>query len=250
MHVLITGGGTGIGAATAEMFARRGARVTIAGRRREPIDTVAALSPSIIAVPTDVTREDACAAMVAVAQAAHGPIDVVIANAGGAESVPFARTTLDQWQQIVDVNLTGVFLTTKAVLPDLLRRGDAGLRRLVFVASTAGLKGYPYVAPYCAAKHGVIGLARSLAIEYAKTGLTVNAVCPGYVETPLFELTIANIVAKTGRTPEQAKADLLKTNPQGRVIGAKEIAETIGWLCSDAAASVNGHAVAMSGGEV
>ena len=249
MHVLITGGGTGIGAATARLFAALGHRVTIAGRRREPLESVAAAFATTVAVTVDVTSEVACEDLVTAARAAHGPIDIVVANAGAAEGQPFARTTLEHWQQTIGVNLTGAFLTAKAALPDLLRRDGDGLRRLVFVASTAGLKGYPYVAPYCAAKHGVVGLTRALAQEYAKTALTVNAVCPGYVATPLFDDAVANIVATTGRTAEHATAELLAGNPQGRLIQPEDVAETIGWLCSPAAASVTGQAVAMSGGE-
>jgi NAD(P)-dependent dehydrogenase (short-subunit alcohol dehydrogenase family) len=248
MHALITGGGTGIGAATARALAAAGYAVTLAGRRRAPLEATAATIPGALVVTADVTNPQACAAMAEAARATHGPLDVVVANAGGAESRPFAKTTLEQWQQIIDVNLTGAFLTAKAAMPDLLRPGD-GIRRLVFVASTAGLKGYPYVSPYCAAKHGVIGFARALALEHAKTPLTVNAVCPGYVDTPLFETTIANIVAKTGRTPAQAKADLLKSNPQGLVIAPHDVASTIAWLCSAAAQTVTGQAIAMSGGE-
>lgn len=249
MHVLVTGGGTGIGAAVARELAKGGAKITLAGRRQAPLDTVAASIAGAAVVATDVTDEGRVTDMMATARAAHGPIDVVVANAGGAESLPFAKTDLAHWQQIIDVNLTGAFLTAKAALSDLLRKDSSGVRRLIFIASTAGLKGYPYVSPYCAAKHGVIGLTRALALEYAKTPLTVNAICPGYVDTPLFESTLANIMAKTGRTIEQAKADLLKSNPQGRLIAPDEVAATVAWLCTSAAQSVTGQAIAMSGGE-
>ncbi len=251
-HVLITGGGTGIGAAAAARFSAQGAVITLAGRRREALESVAASLPGATVCPTDVTKVDECARLAEHARKTHGPIDIVIANAGGAMSKPFNRTDQKHWQDIIDVNLTGTFLTVQATLADVLRPqadNEIPLRRIIFVASMAGLKGYPYVAPYVAAKHGVVGLARSLAIEYARTPLTVNAVCPGYVETPLFEATIANIMAKTGRTVEQAKTDLLKSNPQGRIISSDEVANTIDWLCTPAARSVTGQAIAISGGE-
>lgn len=249
-HALITGGGTGIGAAVARILSAAGASVTLAGRRREPLEAVAAKLPRATICPTDVTDETSCAALVEHARKAFGAIDIVVANAGGAMSAPFAKTDLAKWQDTINVNLTGSFLTVKAALADLLRKEPStGPRRVVFIASTAGLKGYPYVVPYVAAKHGVVGLARGLALEYARTPLTVNAVCPGYVETPLFDATIANIMKTTGRTAEQAKSDLLKSNPQGRAITPEEVAKTVLWLCDPAAQSVTGQAIAMSGGE-
>ena len=251
-HALVTGAGSGIGAAIARNLADQGAAVTLAGRRRDALESVAAGLPRASICPTDVTREDACVRLVEHARATFGPVDIVVANAGGAEGMAFGRTSLAQWQAILDVNLTGAFLTVKAALPDLLRTPtDANaLRRVVLIASTAGLKGYAYVAPYGAAKHGVVGLARALAAEFAATPLTANAVCPGYVETPMFAATIANVVAKTGRTPELATRELLAANPQGRLIKPAEVAATVLWLCSPAAGSVTGQAIAVSGGEV
>jgi NAD(P)-dependent dehydrogenase (short-subunit alcohol dehydrogenase family) len=250
-HALVTGGGTGIGAAVAQALSKAGASVTLAGRRREPLDEVAATLPRATVCTADVTDEASLAALVVHAQKTFGAIDIVVANAGGAMSAPFTKTDLAKWQSIVDVNLTGAFLTVKSVLGDLLRKdATKSPRRVIFIASTAGLKGYPYVVPYVAAKHGVIGLARGLALELAKTPVTVNAVCPGYVETPLFDATIANIMKTTGRSAEQSKSDLLKSNPQGRAIRPEEVAETVLWLCSPAAQSVTGQAVAMSGGEI
>lgn len=249
-HVLITGGGTGIGAAVAAAVSKAGAAVTLAGRRQEPLETVARTLPRASVATADVTDEASLTALMSRARAANGPVDIVVANAGGAMSAPFAKTDLARWQEIIDVNLTGAFLTVKAALPDLLRTaGPNDVRRVVFIASTAGLKGYPYVVPYVAAKHGVVGMTKALALELAKTPVTVNAVCPGYVETPLFEATLANIVAKTGRTRDQAKADLLKSNPQGRVVQPSEVADTVMWLASPAAVSVTGQAIALSGGE-
>jgi NAD(P)-dependent dehydrogenase (short-subunit alcohol dehydrogenase family) len=250
-HALVTGGGTGIGAAVAKALAHAGAAVTVAGRRREPLEAVAAMLPRATVCTADVTNAQSCADLVAHAHATFGAIDIVVANAGGAMSAPFAKTDLATWQSIIDANLTGAFLTVKSALPDLLRKdATTSPRRVIFIASTAGLKGYPYVVPYVAAKHGVVGLARALALELAKSPVTVNAVCPGYVETPLFDATLANIMKTTGRTAEQAKADLLKSNPQGRAIKPDEVAETVLWLCSPAAQSVTGQAVAMSGGEI
>lgn len=173
-----------------------------------------------------------------------GEVDIVIANAGAAESAPLARTGLDQWQRMLDVNLTGVFLTLRE---GLKRVRDGG--RLIAVASTAGLKGYPYVAPYCAAKHGVVGLVRALAQEVAGRAITVNALCPGFTETPLLEESIATIVAKTGQTEEQARAHLQSTNPSGRLIQPAEVTATALWLCGPHSSAIHGQAISISGGE-
>lgn len=252
-HALITGGGTGIGAAIAAALAEAGAAVTLAGRRKQPLDDMAKRLPKVAAVVADVTREADCAAMVRAAREAHGPLDIVVAAAGAAESAPAGRTGVDLWQRMIDVNLTGAFLTARASLPDLTRKPAGEGRRLVFIASTAALKGYPYVAAYCAAKHGVLGLARALATEVTGvagiTGVTVNAVCPGYTETPMLEASVANITARTGRSAADARAALAQNNAHGRLIRPEEVAETVLFLCSPAAASINGQAIAMSGGQ-
>jgi NAD(P)-dependent dehydrogenase (short-subunit alcohol dehydrogenase family) len=182
------------------------------------------------------------------ARAAHGPIDILIANAGVAASAPAAKIDLAHWQRMIDVNLTGAFLSVKAALPDITR-GGAQASRIVFIASTAGLKGYAYVAAYCAAKHGLVGLARALAVELAPRGVTVNAVCPGFTQTPLLEASLANIAAKTGRSRAEAEVDLKRLNPQGRFILPQEVADTVLWLCTPAAQSINGQAISVSGGE-
>ena len=248
-HALITGGGTGIGAAIAVKLAGAGAAVSLVGRRRAPLEEVAARLPRAKAIVADVTSETAMRAAVATAQATFGPIDLLIANAGAAESAPIAKLDLAHWQRMIEVNLTGAFLTVKAVLPDMAQRADATGRRVVFIASTAGLKGYAYVAAYCAAKHGVVGLARALAMEMAQSGLTVNAVCPGFTETPLLEAAVANISQKTGRSHAEARAELERLNPQGRLVEPEEVAETVLWLCTAAAQAINGQAISVSGGE-
>jgi len=249
-HALVTGGGSGIGAAIARALGAAGAAVTVAGRRKAPLEAVAASLPKGQAAIADVTREADCAAMVAAARAAHGPIDIVIANAGAAESAPFGKTDLAHWQRALGVNLTGSFLTVKAALADLTRAPGAEGRRIVFVASTAGLKGYPYVAAYCAAKHGVVGLMHALSVELAAKGITVNAVCPGYTETPLLDAAVDMITGKTGRSVAEARAELAKDNAHGRLIAPEEVAQTVLWLCSPGAASISGQAIAIAGGQL
>jgi len=248
-HALITGGGSGIGAAVARTLAGAGAAVSIAGRRTEPLEKLTAELPGAKAIVADVTSEADTAAMVAAARAAHGPIDILVANAGAAESAPAGKIDLAHWQRMLAVNLTGAFLSARAALPDLTRP-NAPSPRIVFVASTAGLKGYPYVAAYCAAKHGVVGLARALAVELAPRGVTVNAVCPGFTETPLLEASLATIAAKTGRSQAEAAADLTRLNPQGRFVQPEEVAQTVLFLCTPAAQPITGQAISVSGGEV
>jgi NAD(P)-dependent dehydrogenase (short-subunit alcohol dehydrogenase family) len=245
-HALVTGGGTGIGAAIATALARAGATVTICGRRLEPLQATAAGDANIRVVVADATSEESVAKVFAQAEAAAKPFDIVIANAGMVESAPASRTSLELWNRTIEVNLTGAFLTAKPALPAMRARGWG---RIVFVASTAGLKGYAYVAPYVAAKHGVIGLMRALALETVSEGITVNAVCPGIAETPMLSETIERIVAATGRSEADVRATLAANNPQSRFIRPQEVADAVLWLCADASAGITGQAISVSGGE-
>jgi 3-hydroxybutyrate dehydrogenase len=246
-HALITGGGTGIGAAIAARLSEMGARITVVGRRPEPLEEVADGLDGAQPVPFDVTDEAAVEEGLKTATERFGPVDVLINNAGAADSSPFTRTTPDAWRAMLDVNLTGAFLMSRAVLPGMVERGWG---RIVSIASTAGLKGYAYVAAYCAAKHGVIGMTRSLALEVAQKGVTVNAVCPGYTETELLSESVENIVDKTGVSEDEARAQLLESNPQGRFVSPEEVAEAATWLMSSNAGAITGQAIVVAGGEV
>ncbi|WP_240793976.1 SDR family NAD(P)-dependent oxidoreductase [Pseudorhodobacter turbinis] len=245
-HVVITGGGTGVGAEIAVAFAELGARVTVLGRRAEPLQAVADQTGAL-ALTADVTDRASLDAALDRARATHGPVSIAIANAGSADSVPFAKMTLAAFQSSLDVNLAGVFNLWQATLPDMLERRSG---RMIAVASTAGMKGYSYVSHYCAAKHGVVGLTRALALELGPKNITVNAICPGFIETPLLEKSIEKIIASTGMSEDEARASLLTGNPQKRFVQTSEVAGAALWLCSESAISVNGHALALSGGEV
>lgn len=246
-HALVTGGGTGVGAAIALALARAGASVTIAGRRQEPLEKTAKGQTRIRWVTGDVTDAQSVRSMFAEALAAYGPVDIVVANAGAAASKPFLKMAEGDLRSMLDVNLTGIFHVWQAALQPML---DTGWGRLIAIASTAGLKGYAYVSGYCAAKHGAIGLTRALALETAKTGVTVNAVCPGYTQTPMLEQAVDTIMRKTGRPRADAEAALKANNPQGRFVQPEEVAEAVLWLCSKGAASVTGQAISVSGGEI
>ena len=242
LRAAVTGGGSGIGAAVAEALAREGASVVLMGRN------AARLREQAVRIGGEVQRLDVSdEASVEAAFEAVGPLDILINNAGQVETSPFKATTLATWNRMLQVNLTGTFLCTRAVMGGMSERGFG---RIINVASTAGLKGYAYVAAYCAAKHGVLGLTRALALELANKGVTVNAVCPGYTETDIVEQAVANIVTKTGRTPDEARALLAASNPQRRLIQPKEIATTVMWLARRESNSITGQSISISGGEV
>ncbi|MCA3611023.1 MAG: SDR family oxidoreductase [Methylobacterium sp.] len=238
-RALITGGGSGIGADLARGFAEAGAEVVIAGRRLAALEATASKTGAR-AVQADVTDEQSVTRLFLEA----GPCEIVIANAGAAESAPFARTSLAQWHAMLGANLTGTFLTFREGLKQM-----PGWGRLIAIASIAGLRGYPYVAPYVAAKHGVVGLTRAVAQEIAKREITVNAICPGYVATEMTERSVANIRARTGLDEAEALAALTKTSPQNRLIAPAEITSLALWLCSQEACGMNGQALPLAGGE-
>jgi NAD(P)-dependent dehydrogenase (short-subunit alcohol dehydrogenase family) len=249
-HVVVTGAGRGIGAAIATRLAADGAVVTLMGRTKATLDAQAQRLPAsarATGVECDVTRPAAVSAAFDAARRTLGPVAILVNNAGQAESAPFKSLPLEQWQRLLDVNLTGTFLCTQAALPDMLAAGGG---RIVNIASVAGLTGYAYVTAYCASKHGVVGLTRALARELASQRITVNAVCPGYAETDMVETNATRVAQKTGRTVEDVKADFIKHNPMGRFVTPDEVADAVAWLCGDGAAAVTGQAVSVSGGEV
>ncbi|MBN7797374.1 SDR family NAD(P)-dependent oxidoreductase [Parahaliea mediterranea] len=249
IHALITGAGSGIGAAITRTLAGQGYAVSLLGRREAPLQATSGQLPegarSHIAT-CDVTDSDSVARAFDSARAALGDIDVLVNCAGAAPTTPFHKLDSAGWRAVMAVNLDGVFNCCAQVVPAMRERG-AG--RIVNIASTASLKGYAYVSAYCAAKHGVLGLTRALALELARKGVTVNAVCPGYTDTDIIRDAVANIVQKTGRSEEQALEEFTRVNPQGRLIDPQEVADTVTWLCSEGARSVTGQAISISGGE-
>ena len=245
-HALVTGGGSGIGAAIALALAQAGAHVTVCGRRPQQLARTAASDSNIHAETADVTNEEAVARLYDRSQAARGQFSIVVANAGMAESAPAEKTSYELWTKMIETNLTGAFLSVK---PALIGMREQGWGKVIFIASTAGLRGYAYVTAYVAAKHGVIGLSRALALETAKLGITVNAVCPGYTETPLLEEAVDRIVATTKRSEADARNMLVANNPQGRFVKPQEIADLVLWLCGDSSSGITGQAISVSGGE-
>jgi NAD(P)-dependent dehydrogenase (short-subunit alcohol dehydrogenase family) len=243
-HALVTGGGTGIGAAAATHLQAAGAKISLLGRRLEPLQEVAAKVGGTI-VQCDVTDRARIAAAFDQARAANGPIELLIVNAGIAESAPFHKMTRESWDRIIAVNLTAAFDCAQAALPDLMKSENG---RLVFVASVASLRGVPYAAHYAASKHGLLGLMRSLAAEYAKTNLTVNAVCPGYVDTPMTDQSIARVSQITGRSEGDARSAITNMNASGRLVDPDGIGTMILTLCLPQSRDVNGAAVTIDGG--
>ena len=251
-HAVITGGGRGIGAAVAEALTRLGASVSLIGRKAEVLQAEATRltkehGTKVATAPADVTDEAAARKAIATLRDALGPPSILVNNAGIAVSAPFLKSDAALWRKLLDVDLMGAVYCTQAVLPGML---EAGWGRIINISSVAGLTGYPYITAYCAAKHAMIGLTRALALETARKNVTVNAVCPGYVDTEMTARTIANIVSKTSHSSEEALASLVAHNPQRRLIQPTEIADAVVWLCSDGAASVTGQSIVLAGGEL
>lgn len=242
-HAVVTGGGSGIGLAIAQALHKAGCQVTILGRSREKLDKALETLPNAQGFTCDVTDEIAVNAVFSKLQ----NIAILVNNAGAVETQPFQKTDDAHWRRTLDVNLMGTVNCTRACL-DQLKQQSQG--RIINIASTAALKGYPYVSAYVAAKHAVLGFTRALALELANTDITVNALCPGYTDTEIVEHAISTISAKTGRSSDDARASLTKANPQGRLITSEEVANATIWLISDGARSITGQAIAIAGGEV
>jgi NAD(P)-dependent dehydrogenase (short-subunit alcohol dehydrogenase family) len=245
-HALVTGGGRGIGREIASTLAGAGATVTVLGRHRVTLDDAIVAGAAHFAAVADVADQAAIRAVIAEA-AARQPIDILIANAGTAESAPFGKSDAALFKRMLDVNFMGVVHVIQAALPSMR---DRRYGRIVAIASTAGLKGYAYVTAYSAAKHAVVGLVGAVALELANTGVTVNAVCPGFTDTDLLAGSIDNIMRKTGRSHEQAVAEISRHNPQARLVTPAEVADTVLWLCGEGAGAITGQAVAVAGGEI
>jgi NAD(P)-dependent dehydrogenase (short-subunit alcohol dehydrogenase family) len=247
-HALVTGAGRGIGAAIAARLAGEGAKVTLVSRTRSQLEATAVeFGQMAQCVCADVADSQSVLSAFEQATRSFGAVDILINNAGQAQSGPLHRAPEALWHTMLAVNLTGTYHCIRAALPAMFERKFG---RVVNVASTAGLRGYPYVAAYCASKHGVIGLTRALALEVAERHVTVNAVCPGYTDTGIVADAVANIQKLTGRSSEQARAALTKTNPQGRLIQPEEVANAVAWLCLPGSESINGQSIAIAGGEV
>lgn len=245
-HAVVTGGASGIGEAIAEHLAATGMRLTLMGRNPERLASTAQKLDAF-SQQVDVTSADDVQRGFAAAVAANGPVSILVNNAGAAESCTFSKMDNELWDRMLAVNLTGTYLCTKAVIDDMSK---AGFGRVINIASTASQKGYAYVSAYCAAKHGVLGLTRALALEMARKGVTVNAVCPGFTDTNMVSRSLDTIVESTGMSRETALAELVKNNPQGRLIQPNEVAQAVLWLCHADSTSVTGQAITVAGGEI
>jgi NAD(P)-dependent dehydrogenase (short-subunit alcohol dehydrogenase family) len=250
-RALVTGGGRGIGRAVVLDLARAGAAVAVAARTRSEVEAVArgivAAGGQAVAVEMDVADPDRVRAAFASAREALGGIDILVSGAGIAPTAPLARTTDAVWRQVLETNLSGVFYCLREALPEMTARGWG---RVVHLASIAGKTGYPYIGAYAASKHGVLGLTKCAALEVATTGVTVNAVCPGYVDTPMLELGVARIVEKTGLTADEARRRLADMSPQKRLYTAEEVSALVLFLCGESASGINGQALSVDGGTV
>ena len=245
-HALITGAGTGIGEAISRQLHREGHSVTLVGRRSEPLEALSqTLGKQSFAVTGDVTDRREITSAFKAATAQFGDVEILVNCAGMAPTAPFHRIDFADWQRTMDVNVNGVFHCSQIALEAML---GTGWGRIINIASIASLRGFPYVSGYCASKHAVLGLTRAVALEVATQGITVNAICPGYVDTDIVRAAIAEIVSKTGRTEDEAMEHFTQSNPQGRLIEASEVASAVSWLCSDGTASVTGQAIAIDGG--
>jgi NAD(P)-dependent dehydrogenase (short-subunit alcohol dehydrogenase family) len=242
-RALVTGGGQGIGAAIAAALTRSGAHVSVAGRRAGPLEAAVARGDAAGFVVMDVTDETS----IAEGLTAAGEFDILVNNAGAVETAPLARLDRAMWERMLAVNLTSVYAMTRAILPGMRARNWG---RIVNIASTAGLRGYPYVAAYVAAKHGVVGLTRAVAMETARSGITVNAVCPGYADTDMLRASVAGIAARTGRGEDEVIGGFAAGNPQGRLVRPEEVAAAALFLCGPDAGAMTGQAIAVAGGEV